>query len=359
MFKDSWNLHFSEWSFNYDDWFAADDNPDERFHRPQPVPSHEISPGNRLAGWFRGQASTLSPFPRQQRRHFRNNAIIEEEPYPEHLKTPTRTFSISYSDSSNEGGRGARFYDEDEIMDTKINLSPILWLIQWFHNRNTVQKIMYVTGAFGFFLILLASGLVLGETTNDSGSSNASSNSNSSPDFSFPDQWLNSKTLPPTQSPTRSSLPPIFKPESHTYVPGNLTTNKFGIMLSEGLDAKILAFANERVNFDQGGRSIERFHIHPDAGATFPDERPENEGGWIYVSNSEVEKQKGGVGAITFDKNGRVIDYTKLLRETSMNCGGGRTVSISIFDIVRVVENLNFSWGNPIFVLFLSHGIRG
>lgn len=44
---------------------------------------------------------------------------------------------------------------------------------------------------------------------------------------------------------------------------------------------------------------------------------------WIYVSNSEVEN--GGVGAITFDINGEVINYDMLLRGTHLNCGGGKT----------------------------------
>jgi uncharacterized protein len=62
-------------------------------------------------------------------------------------------------------------------------------------------------------------------------------------------------------------------------------------------------------------------------GATFVDTRSENEGGWIYVSNSEVQRPwgMGGVGALTFDKNGVVMDYRMVLKNTTANCGGGRT----------------------------------
>jgi secreted PhoX family phosphatase len=69
------------------------------------------------------------------------------------------------------------------------------------------------------------------------------------------------------------------------------------------------------------------FHLLPDAGATYADERAGNEGGWIYVSNSEIweKTQQGGVGAVTFDKNGNVIDYRMVLTKTTTNCGGGRT----------------------------------
>jgi len=46
---------------------------------------------------------------------------------------------------------------------------------------------------------------------------------------------------------------------------------------------------------------------------------------WIYVSNSEISNGDGGVGAITFDSQGNVINYDMLLEGTSRNCGGGKT----------------------------------
>ena len=36
-------------------------------------------------------------------------------------------------------------------------------------------------------------------------------------------------------------------------------------------------------------------------------------------------KEEGGVGAIVFNANGEVVDYAKLLRNTSRNCSGGKT----------------------------------
>jgi hypothetical protein len=97
------------------------------------------------------------------------------------------------------------------------------------------------------------------------------------------------------------------------------------LLLSEGLDARLLAITDEKVGYDLGGQSKGRFHDQPDAGATFHDERPENPGGWIYVSNSEVDGRKGGVGALTFDRDGNLFDYQMVLSGTNMNCGGGRT----------------------------------
>jgi hypothetical protein len=117
------------------------------------------------------------------------------------------------------------------------------------------------------------------------------------------------------------------------YIPGRLTTSKLGLLLSEGLDARLIAESGDRVIYDQtsgqnsNDKSKDEFHFEPDAGATFQDRRSNNPGGWIYVSNSEVMERRGGVGAITFDKNGYILDYRRLLTHTSMNCGGGRTVS--------------------------------
>lgn len=78
-----------------------------------------------------------------------------------------------------------------------------------------------------------------------------------------------------------------------------------------------IAKAKKKVKFVDGTFSTNEFHQRPDFGATFPTE----DGGWVYVSNSEIEKQKGGVGAIYFNKNAKVVDYKMLLKKTSMNCG--------------------------------------
>mmetsp|Transcript_42859 Transcript_42859/g.62757 ORF Transcript_42859/g.62757 Transcript_42859/m.62757 type:complete len:370 (-) Transcript_42859:150-1259(-) len=61
---------------------------------------------------------------------------------------------------------------------------------------------------------------------------------------------------------------------------------------------------------------------NPDGAAVFA--HPTGNG-WVYVSNSEVKKGGGGVGAIQFDANGDVIDYKMILTNTSLNCSGGRT----------------------------------
>lgn len=104
-----------------------------------------------------------------------------------------------------------------------------------------------------------------------------------------------------------------------SYVPGDLTVNENGLVLSTGLTSRIIATYGKPVVYDTGGESSIPFHIDPDAAATF--ETPD--GGWIYVSNSENEP--GGVGAIRFTSQGLVTNYEMIATETTFNCGGGKT----------------------------------
>eukprot|EP00535_Pseudo-nitzschia_heimii_P013021 CAMPEP_0197200236 /NCGR_PEP_ID=MMETSP1423-20130617/34294_1 /TAXON_ID=476441 /ORGANISM="Pseudo-nitzschia heimii, Strain UNC1101" /LENGTH=497 /DNA_ID=CAMNT_0042654111 /DNA_START=408 /DNA_END=1901 /DNA_ORIENTATION=- len=111
-----------------------------------------------------------------------------------------------------------------------------------------------------------------------------------------------------------------------TYIPGKLTKVQNSLLLSEGLEARIIAETGKPVPYSGGSSSRLNFHIFPDAGATFTDTRWWNEGGWIYVSNSEAKNEsEGGVGAITFDKYGSIVHYRMVLENTHINCGGGRT----------------------------------
>ena len=128
---------------------------------------------------------------------------------------------------------------------------------------------------------------------------------------------------PPTNPPYYLPIPEIG---TITYHPGNLTTMKDNLFLSEGLDAKLLASSDSVVEYYDGSNSTIPFHLLPDAGAAFADTRPHNIGGWVYVSNSEVRAiGMGGVGALTFDKSGNVIDYRMVLEKSRWNCGGGKT----------------------------------
>ena len=88
-----------------------------------------------------------------------------------------------------------------------------------------------------------------------------------------------------------------------------------GVMLPDGFTSRIIA---------QTGKTYHgyRWHDAPDGGATF---KSNDDGGWIYVSNSEIAGD-GGVGALRFDADGHVIDAYPILTDTQWNCAGGKTL---------------------------------
>lgn len=111
-----------------------------------------------------------------------------------------------------------------------------------------------------------------------------------------------------------------------TYRPGHLIVRENGLILSKGLKSRLIARTGQRVKLFNGKLSPTPFHIRPDGAATFEIKSGKYKGGWVYVSNSEGQKRgSGGVGAITFDKNGNVVEYKSLLKGTTMNCSGGKT----------------------------------
>jgi Bacterial protein of unknown function (DUF839) len=135
-------------------------------------------------------------------------------------------------------------------------------------------------------------------------------------------------TLIPSSAPTVPSSAPTDELLPTDFIPGLLTVEEAGLLLSHGLTARLLARGGEPVPYDKvigsETESEDVFHTWPDAGAVFDDPSPSNPGGWIYVSNSEDESE-GGVGALTFDRDGNVIKYKLLLTGTLWNCGGGKT----------------------------------
>ncbi|GAX27143.1 hypothetical protein FisN_13Lh307 [Fistulifera solaris] len=135
------------------------------------------------------------------------------------------------------------------------------------------------------------------------------------------------KTKPYSRKTFLTSLAALCGPPKVTFDPGNLIPDPHGLLLSVGLKARLIAQAGSPVPYQSGTQSSSPFHALPDFGATFRDTRPENPGGWIYVSNSEVRQPwyQGGVGAITFNSRGETIDYRMILTNTTANCGGGVT----------------------------------
>jgi secreted PhoX family phosphatase len=87
-----------------------------------------------------------------------------------------------------------------------------------------------------------------------------------------------------------------------------------GVRLPKGFSSRVVA----RSGHDYFGY---KWHAAPDGGATFICD----DGGWFYVSNSEVPDGNGGAGALRFDKDGKLIDAYSILKNTSRNCAGGHT----------------------------------
>lgn len=97
--------------------------------------------------------------------------------------------------------------------------------------------------------------------------------------------------------------------------------NAFGARVPPGYTIKVLAETGKNVLLANGRSSKYVWHGAPDGGACFES----SDGGWIYVSNSELDLKSGGVGALRFDKYAQVIDAYPVLQGTSRNCAGGPT----------------------------------
>jgi uncharacterized protein len=89
-----------------------------------------------------------------------------------------------------------------------------------------------------------------------------------------------------------------------------------GVRLPAGFTSRVIARSGQLV-----GSTSHRWHQAPDGGACFA--RPD--GGWVYVSNSEVDGHGGGVGAVTFAANGDITAAYSILTGTDRNCAGGPT----------------------------------
>jgi uncharacterized protein len=100
------------------------------------------------------------------------------------------------------------------------------------------------------------------------------------------------------------------------YGPLSTTPDANGFRLPPGFTSRVVASAGERV-----GDSDYEWHQWPDGGACFATD----DGGWVYVSNSEIFPFTGGVGAIRFGPDGEIVDAYRILDGTNVNCAGGPT----------------------------------
>jgi len=92
----------------------------------------------------------------------------------------------------------------------------------------------------------------------------------------------------------------------------------YGIRLPKGFESRLIGMTDQLVV----GTDY-RWHGWPDGGATFTN--PDGRGGWVYVSNSELNGTRGGASAIRFDADGQIDDAYRILAGTKYNCAGGST----------------------------------
>lgn len=93
------------------------------------------------------------------------------------------------------------------------------------------------------------------------------------------------------------------------------------LYVPSGFTARRLATTGSEVLRWDGTGTGYTWHEDPDGGGVFPIVEDEVLTGWVYVSNSEAIP--GGVGAITFDADGNVVDAYSILTGTNNNCAGG------------------------------------
>ena len=86
-----------------------------------------------------------------------------------------------------------------------------------------------------------------------------------------------------------------------------------GLLLPPNCTSRVIARSGSNVK-----NSDYTWHYAPDGGGVIPIEN----GGWIYISNSEMNNSKGGAGAIRFSKNGDIETAYPILTGSSRNCGG-------------------------------------
>lgn len=95
-----------------------------------------------------------------------------------------------------------------------------------------------------------------------------------------------------------------------------------GIRLPAGFRSRVIARSLHHVRSTSGGLLPYIWHTFPDGGATFASD----DGGWVYVSNSETAAALGGgASAVRFAADGSITNAYRILGGTRLNCSGGPT----------------------------------
>lgn len=96
---------------------------------------------------------------------------------------------------------------------------------------------------------------------------------------------------------------------------GLLAADDNGVRLLPGFRSRVLARSGQAPL----PAAAYRWHAAPDGGATLA----LDDGGWVYVSNSEMPNGAGGVGVLRFDAGAELVDAYAILQGTQRNCAGG------------------------------------
>lgn len=116
-----------------------------------------------------------------------------------------------------------------------------------------------------------------------------------------------------------TTAPTTTRPTTTTTTPAPLgplgEVDANGLRLPEGFTSRIIGTSHTEV----AGTGY-TWHGNPDGGACFATD----DGGWIYVSNSE-ELSTGGVSMVRFDAEGEIVEAARICDATNVNCAGGAT----------------------------------
>ncbi|MEX2255852.1 MAG: alkaline phosphatase PhoX, partial [Acidimicrobiia bacterium] len=114
----------------------------------------------------------------------------------------------------------------------------------------------------------------------------------------------------------RAALAAPAEPGPGPYGAPATTPDANGLFLPDGFESRVIGISGEPVSGTEY-----QWHAAPDGGATFR----MRDRGWVYVSNSELPAPSGGVGAVRFNRGGKVVDAYRILDGTGSNCAGGAT----------------------------------
>lgn len=132
-----------------------------------------------------------------------------------------------------------------------------------------------------------------------------------------------------------AAILPLFYASTHaaTWSPGDFSDgtmvqyNDHLVFLSNGLNGRVLAAANEPIIADDGSTLAMTHHSGNDGGGCIP--HKDGSGGYFYVSNSEIGSYPsdltGGSYAFEFNAAHELIGYKQVLQNTALNCHGGVT----------------------------------